>query len=178
MCMQKRKRLFAAILTVVLLLAPLAQANAMRPLTRLLKTTPAPQKTYEPDPTFGFWINPKDCLYYARWERKSGGVSFSVKMQNDGCDTVDAFTLEITAKDVYEEPVLLKSSDGCYEDALWYTIEQDYKADKSGYSKYILVQGDSRIKYISATLVKYHSEGGGTFEVAQSKRRACEWTIK
>lgn len=127
---------------------------------------------------FGFHID-DDGTTWGEWERKSNGVKFRVKIENfSDYDYIDGFTVAISAKNVYEEPILLKASDGDWYDTLWYTSDVSYKPGRVAMSEYFYVQGDEKIKYITATIVKYHIKGGDTVEIDPYDYDTRTWTIK
>lgn len=126
---------------------------------------------------FGFHIS-DDGTTWGEWQRKTNGVNFRVKIENfSDCEYIDAFSLAISAKNVYEEPVMLKGSDGDWHDSLWYTSDITYKPGRVAMSEYFYVQGDQKIKYIEATVVKYHIKGGGTVEIDPFDYDSRTWTI-
>ncbi|MBR5302118.1 MAG: hypothetical protein IKU38_04725 [Clostridia bacterium] len=125
---------------------------------------------------FRFWSSEK-YEAYAQWERVSGGVNFRIKMQNDFPDeTVDAYTFEISAKNVYEEPVLLKSSDGDYSTVLHFTGEKKFASGKNGYTEYFRLRSSEKIRYVDVTLIKYHTNTG-TVYVDESQQKQFHWKI-
>lgn len=130
-------------------------------------------KSYE----FGFHKN-DEGLTWAEWERKTKGVNFCVKLHNfSDSHYIDGYTLEISAQNVYEEPILLKCSDGDWYESLWYTGDKTYKPGRIAYSEYFFIEGDEKIKYISVSLVKYHVKNVGTVEVDSADRKTLTWTI-
>ena len=125
---------------------------------------------------FWFWLNEKEDGY-AQWERVSGGVNFSIKVKNNfSYDKVDAYTFEISAKNVYEEPIMLKASDGTYSETLHYTGEKTFSPGKSGYTEYFRLRSSEKIRYVYVKLIKYHTDEG-TVYVDESHQTEHYWKI-
>lgn len=127
---------------------------------------------------FGFHIDDEGSAW-AEWQRRTNGVNFRVKIHNySPSEYVDSFTLAISARDVYDDPIMLKASDGCWYDTLWYTSDISYKPGRVAMSEYFYVQGDANIRSITATVVQYHVKGEGTVEIDPYDYDSRTWTLK
>jgi len=104
------------------------------------------------------WLSENGSAH-AKWEVVSGGVNFSIKVSNpDDADVVDACTFEISAENVYEEPVLLRSSNGECCESLQFTSEKVLRPGASGYTEYFKLRSDEKIRYVTIKMVRYHVE--------------------
>lgn len=178
----KRKFYLAILLSCLLcvMLPACSQAVSIKGFADKVKKAAEKQKQENYNSVrhnFWLWADEKyEC--YAQWERVSGGVNFRVKMVNDfPYDSVDAYTFEISAKDVYEDPILLKASDGSYCESLLYTGERTFKPGTNGYTEYFKLRSRDKIQYVSVKLIKYHTDEGKV-EVDESHQAEYTWKIK
>ncbi|MBQ7886636.1 MAG: hypothetical protein IJ313_07055 [Clostridia bacterium] len=173
-----KRRLFQAILLscLICMMTPAcSQAASIKGFAEKVKIA-AQKAAQETRHNFWFWSS-EEYTCYAQWERVSGGVNFRIKMENEfPYDSVDAYTFEISAKDVYEEPILLKSSDGDYCSSLYYTGERTFKPETNGYTEYFKLRSSDKIRYVCVKLVKYHTDEG-TVEVDESHQKQYTWKI-
>ena len=170
------KKYFIRIITLICLMCMLmpACAHAVSPIQAVEKFKLARSSATKHN--FWLWSSEK-YVCYAQWERVSGGLNFRIKMQNDfPYDSVDAYTFEISAKNVYEEPILLKSSDGEYCESLYYTGERTFRPGTNGYTEYFRLRASEKIRYVYVKLIKYHTDEG-TVYVDESHQTEYNWKI-
>jgi len=168
-------RVIGMICLLCLLLPACAQASSLaQKLAELREQIEASNEPVRHN--FWFWLNENDDGY-AQWERVSGGVNFRIKVKNNfPYDNVDAYTFEISAKNVYEEPIKLKASDGTYCESLHYTGEKTFLPGKSGYTENFRLRSNEKIRYVYVKLVKYHTDEGTVF-VDESHQTEHYWKI-
>lgn len=171
--MKKRfMRVIWMVLVLCLVLPSCAQASSLAERLREKLESYAEPVRHD----FWYWLNDED-EGYAQWERVSGGVNFKIKLSNASLDhTVDAYTFEISAKNVYEEPIRLEASDGTYGDSLYYTGEKTFAPGKVGYSENFRLRADEKIRYIYVKLIKYHTEENTVYVEKGEQEELC-WKI-
>jgi len=167
------KKRFVCMICLICLLVPVcAQASLAKKLESVRNRTyleKAPAK-------HNFWFDGEDNGY-AQWERVSGGVNFRIKVHNHfPYDNVDAYTFEISAKNVYEEPIQLKSSDGTYCSSLQFSGEKTFQPGKNGYTEYFKLRSNEKIRYVYVKLIKYHTDEG-TIYLSEDEQTEYWWKI-
>lgn len=127
---------------------------------------------------FGFHYDDEGSAW-GEWQYKKNGLNFRTKIKNYSyCDYIDSFTIALSAKNRYNEPIMLKASDGdWYDTPLWYTSKISYKPGRVAMSEYFYLQSYEDIRYVTATIVKYHIKGGGTVEIDPFDYETLTWTI-
>jgi len=128
---------------------------------------------------FGFHYDDEGSAW-GEWKYRNNGLNFRVKIENySGYDYIDSFTIALSAKNKYDEPIMLKASDGdWYDTPLWYTSNISYKPGRVAMTEYFYLQSYEDIKYVTATIVKYHIKGEGTVEIDPFDYETRTWTIK
>ena len=178
-----KKRLFYMIF-IILLLAPICAQASLKDKLDDLRAKSAARNEARKNETrieparqnFWFWLNEQEGSY-AQWERVSGGVNFRIKMINKfPYDNVDAYTFEISAKNAYKEPILLKASDGTSCEVITVTGEKVFAPGKSGYTEYFKLRSDEKIRYVYAKLVKYHTDEA-TINISKDSQPEYSWKI-
>lgn len=168
-----KRRWVIALACLLLLMIPMgAQAGLDLSSYEAFKQQAAPANYFK------VWLN-EEGQAYAQWEKNSSkDVSFRVKVSNEfENQTVDACTFEIFARDVYDEPIRLKASDGEYCDSLYYTSERTHKPGTTGYTEYFRLKSDQRIRYVGIRLIKFHRDDG-TCTIDEANRKEYIWEIK
>ncbi|MBE5795425.1 MAG: hypothetical protein E7323_12175 [Clostridiales bacterium] len=127
---------------------------------------------------FGFHYNDEGYAW-AQWQHRNQGINFQVKIHNfSNSDYISGFTIALSAKNKYNEPVMLKSSDGRWYDVpLWYSSDISYKPGRTAFSEYFYLQSYEDIKYVTATIVSYQIKGGRRVEIDPYDYETLTWTI-